>query len=93
MQKNIRKSHGDTFKFKVALEALKGNKTVAELSQEYAIASAQIYAWKKQLEDNGSNIFGDKRKNDFSEKDIEKLHAIIGKQKVEIDFLAKVLGN
>lgn len=93
MQGKIRKNHSDQFKFKVALAALKGEKTVNELSQEFGVASCQIYAWKKQLEDNGAEVFGDKRKNDGSDKEIEKLHSVIGKLTVENNFLSKVLGR
>jgi hypothetical protein len=48
----IYKRHGSLFKAKVALEALKEKKKVAELCQEYSVASSQIFAWKKQLEES-----------------------------------------
>jgi transposase len=92
MSNKIRKYHGASFKFKVAMAAAKGDKSVAELCQEYGVLSSQIYAWKKQLEDQGAEkIFTDKRKADKEKINTEKLHAIIGQQKVEIDFLEKVL--
>ena len=93
MANQIRKYHGDKFKFKVALAALKGDKTIAELCQEYGVVSSQICAWKKQLEKHGSTVFSDKRKSNSHNGDVDKLHATIGKLKVENDFLARVLGR
>ena len=88
----IRKKHSSEFRFKVALEALKGTSTVAELCQRFAVASAQIYAWKNELETHGPQIFADKRKKQKQEEtDIEQLHATIGRLKVENDFLSRVL--
>jgi len=85
--------HSDQFKFKVAMEALKGNKTVPELCQEFCLAAKQIYSWKKKLEEVGPQVFADKRKQKNDETDTEHLHATIGRLKVENDFLAKVLGR
>lgn len=88
----IRKNHSSAFRFKVALEALKGTRPIAELCQQYAVFSSQIYAWKSELEQHGPEIFEDKRKKQRGEEaDVEKLHATIGKLKVENDFLARVL--
>lgn len=93
MPGQIRKNHSDKFKFKVALEALLGQKTASELSQEFGVAPSQIYTWKKQLEEHGSEVFADKRKADGKETEIEKLHSVIGKLTVENNFLSKVLGR
>lgn len=87
------KIHSDKFKFKVALEALKETKTIAELSQEFKVSASQIYDWKKKLEESGADIFSSKTKNDTTEKELDKLHATIGRLKVECDFLSKALGN
>lgn len=84
--------HNDKFKLKVALAAIKGNKTVLELCQEFHLLSNQIYAWKKQLEEHGEQVFS-KRKSKNRDTDIEHLHATIGKLKVENDFLERVLGR
>ena len=84
-------SHSSQFKFKVALEALKGTKTQAELCQEFELASSQIHAWKKQLEEVGPEIFAGRKKKKETEPTIEQLHATIGKLKVENDFLSKAL--
>ena len=93
MTKQIRKYHGDQFKFKVALAALKEDKPMAELCQEYGIVASQIYTWKKQLEEHVAEIFTDKRKTNNHDEEVTKLHATIGKLKVENDFLARVLGR
>jgi len=93
MQKQIRKNHGDKFKFKVALEALRGEKTIAELCQQYGVVSSQIYAWKKQIEKHGGSIFSDKRNKNNRDASIDELHTTIGRLKVENDFLSRVLGR
>ena len=95
MSKSMKKSpHSSDFKFKVALESVKGEKTTAQLCQEYGVVSSQIFAWRKDLLENGSGVFS-KGKDDshLKEERLEKLHATIGKLKVENDFLAKALGR
>lgn len=86
----IYKKHGSSFKSKVALEALKGNRTVAELCQEYSVSSSQISAWKKQLEERSVSVFEDNQKNS-SQEEIDRLHKVIGKITAERDFLERVL--
>ena len=95
MTKIIRKKpHSAEFKFKVAITALKEEKTTAKFCQEYSIVSSQIFKWKKELIENGQEIF----KKDLSFKkeesnQVDKLHAKIGRLKVEKDFLAKFAGK
>jgi transposase len=91
MAKKIRKKHSDGFKLKVALAALKEDKTVAEMCHEFGVASSQIYAWKKQLEEQGSSIFADKRLAETQKDEIDKLHRLLGKVTAERDFLSHVL--
>lgn len=86
----IRKQHSQALKFKVALEAIKGQKTVAELCQEFGVLSSQIYAWKKEVEEQGPQIFADKRVSD-QKSEIDRLHKIIGQLAAERDFLSRVL--
>ena len=88
----IRKKHANSFKLKVALEAAKGNKTLAEMCQEFGVVSSQIYSWKKQLEDHGGEIFADKRHVDHK-NEIDRLHRVIGKITVERDFLSRALDH
>lgn len=89
-----KKPHSAAFKFKVAIEAIRGEKTVAELCQEYGVVSSQIFRWKKALLDHGSDIFSKGTSEKASpDADMEKLHATIGRLKVENDFLAKFAGR
>lgn len=88
-----RKIYPKEFRAKVALEALKEVKTIAELSSEYEVHSNLISKWKKQLQENVGEIFT--RKNDREPDDkqlIENLYKQIGKSQVEIDWLKKKLG-
>lgn len=86
----IYKRRGSTLKSKVALEAIKGTKTVAELCQEYSVASSQIFLWKKQLEDGCERLFEDTKKDNHKEE-VDRLHKVIGQLAAERDFLEHVL--
>ncbi len=88
-----KKSHSAEFKFKVAVAALKEEKTTAELCQDFGIVSSQVFKWKRQLLDQGFEVFKRGMKQVNSEaSDIEKLHAVLGKLKVQNDFLERLLG-
>ena len=89
-----KKPHTAEFKFKVALEAIRCEKTSAELCQEYGVVSSQLFKWKKALLDHGADVFknGTPVKHDDN-AEIDKLHATIGRLKVENDFLERVLGR
>ena len=94
MNGDIRKSHDSKFKLNVALAAIKGDKTVEQLCKEFSIATCQIYAWKKQLEDQGDMVYVDKRKTETQcAANEKKLQATIGKVTAERDFLAHVLNQ
>lgn len=89
-----KKAHSDEFKFKVAIAAIKGDKTTAELCQEYGIVSSQLFKWKKALLEYGPTLFKNGIPSQSSEAaHIEKLHATIGRLKVENDFLEKFAGR
>lgn len=94
MDKVIRKVHPPALKAKVALEAIKGEKTVAELSSIYGVHSTQIKQWKQIAMENIEGMFSDKRKQREKEGDelIEQLYQQIGKLKVEADWLKKKIG-
>jgi transposase len=89
-----RRNHSPQFKAKVALAALKGDKTLAELSAEFAVHPNQITQWTQQLLDNASELFSKGKPNSSaSDAAIKDLHAKIGQLTVENDFLSKVLGR
>jgi transposase len=81
------------FKARVALEALKEIKTIAELSSEHEVHSAMISKWKKQLHDNIADIFIRKNEQEPDAKQqIENLYKEIGRIQVENSWLKKKLG-
>ena len=82
--------HSDAFKAKVALEAMKEKKTVADLCQEYELSASQIFAWKKEVEEGLERVFGEKKRDD-SKGEIARLHKVIGQVAAERDFLDHVL--
>ena len=87
----IRKSYSAAFKAKVALEAIKKEKTISQLSSEYGVHANQINQWRKRLLEELPEIFSKKRQK--KEKDTEDLQAElyrqIGQLKVELDWLKK----
>lgn len=90
----IRKTHSPAFKAKVALEAIKGQATIAEIASTFSVHPTQIGIWKKIVLTEIDSIFSDKRaKKDQSQSElISSLFTEIGKQKIEIDFLKKKIG-
>ena len=91
MTKRTRRNHGAVFKAKVALEAMKEEKTLVELAAQFQVHPNQIGEWKKQLQDRASEIFDKEKKS--KEPDIKELHAKIGQLAMENDFLAVALGR
>ena len=87
-----RRNHSATFKAKVALDALKGDKTIAEIADKYDLHANQVQQWRRKLLDNATEIFGSNSKlKQNSEKDIHDLQAKVGQLTMERDFLAQVL--
>ena len=88
---NMRKSYDATFRAKVALEAVKGEKTLAELSSEYGVHPNQIRNWRKQLLEMLPDLFTDRRKKRDKDQEelISELYRQIGQLKVELDWLKK----
>ena len=88
---SIRKNHDSAFKAKVALEAVKEERTLAELSSTYGVHANQIGQWRKKLLTDLPTLFSDRRKKaeqDQEQKEAE-LYQQIGKMKVELDWLKK----
>lgn len=93
MTKQTRRKFSADFKAKVALEAIKNQKTLAELSQQYEVNAITIARWKAEFLERMAVIFSDDRSSsNVAETDnpqVEKLYAQIGQLKVELDFLKK----
>jgi len=91
MKKN--KNYSNEYKFKVALETIRGDLTIAEIISKYQVPRSVLHRWKKQLLENGSEVFGSSKASNAASSDgaeMDKLHAVIGRLKVENDFLHQV---
>ena len=90
MARRSRRNHSPEFKAKVALAALRGEKTLAELAQQFDVHANQIAQWKAQLFEQASSVFGGSVAAP-PPVDMKALHAKIGQQALEIDFLEGAL--
>ena len=88
-----RRNHTPAFKAKVALAAVKGDKTLAELAQQFDIHPNQITQWKAQLLDGAAGVFGSEARGERAGPALTVLHAKIGELTLENDFLAGALGK
>ena len=94
MTKSKRRNPTSGFKAKVSVAALKGERTLAELAEQYDVHPNQIQDWKKRLVEGAEDVFGGHAvESEHNEREVEKLHAKIGQLAMENDFLAKVLGR
>ena len=91
MTRRKRRNHSPTFKAQVAVAALKGDKTLAELAQQFDVHPNQIADWKTLLMDRSSQVFGDSAEKSVIGPDIKTLHAKIGQLTLENDFLEHAL--
>ena len=92
----IRTKHSKEVKFKAAMALAKGEKTLIELCEEYAVHQSVLHRWKKTLLEDGPNLYEDQRSK---KKDKEKIDSSanferkIGQMAMELDFLKKALGQ
>ena len=95
MSRRTRRNHSAAFKAKVALSAIKGEKTLAELAQLYDVHPSQITAWKGQLLEGAAGLFGSAStaKETAPAVDLKTLHAQLGELTLENDFLFGALGK
>ena len=94
MTKRTRRNHSPAFKAKVALAAIKGERTIAQLAEQFDIHVSQITAWKEQLQEGAADVFaaaGVGGKSSMPQVDVKSLHAKIGELTLENDFLEGAL--
>ena len=91
MTKQTRRKFSADFKAKVALEAIKNQKTLAQLSHQFGVNPITISKWKAEFLENMAAVFsgGSASSNEADSAEVEKLYAQIGQLKVENDFLKK----
>ncbi|MDI3463858.1 MAG: Mobile element protein [Nitrospira sp.] len=90
--KRTRRNHGATFKAQMALAAVKGDKTLAELAEQFSVHPTQITEWKQQLVGRAADVFGG-TKPPSEAPDLKTLHATIGQLALENDFLDGALSK
>jgi len=86
-----RRSYTPEYKFRIALEGVKGMKTIAQIAQENQVHPNQVRAWKKQLEESGSQVFTKDRKHDeeAQTRKEEQFYEQIGRLQMELAWLKK----
>src|SRR3954451_20513859 len=96
MSKRPRRNHTPAFKAKVALAAIKGDRTLAQLAEQFDVHPNQITTWKAQLEEGAADVFGPGGGGSETAQpavDVKLLHAKIGELTLENDFLEGALGK
>lgn len=94
MTRRKRRNHSPAFKAKVALAAVRGDRTIAELAEQFDVHPNQIQDWKRRLLDGAEDVFGaGAAAAGEAQAETEKLHAKIGQLTMENDFLSKALGQ
>jgi transposase-like protein len=89
-----RKQYSAKFKAKVAVEAIRGERTLSQLASQFHVHPVQIGQWRKQALEQLADVFVDGRKSKAASGDVEKdaLYEEIGRLKVELDWLKKKVG-
>ena len=90
----LRRQHPPAFKAKVAMEAIKETKTMAELSSQFGIHPTQIKQWRDIMEQQGQTLYSDHHQKKEREKDdlLRRLYEHIGKLQIQVDWLKKKMG-
>jgi len=88
-----RRNHSAKFKAMIALEAIRGEKTIAEIAAHHEVHPNQVTSWKTQLLENAAGIFGGEASSGEDREKVRELHAKIGELTVERDFLEGALGK
>ena len=88
---SMRRGHDAAFKAKVALEAVKGEKSIAQLSSEFGVHGNQVRQWRKQLLEELPRLFSDHRGKEDKDREelLSELYQQIGQLKVELEWLKK----
>lgn len=92
-KKNTRRRFSAKLKFQIVLEAIRGERPVAEIARQYQINPNLIGRWKNEFLQNGHELFESPTADNSKEKKVEELQKLIGKQTIEIELLKNFLGH
>ena len=92
-KKNTRRRFSAKLKFQIVLEAIRGERPVAEIARQYQINPNLIGRWKNEFLQNGHELFESPTADNSREKKVEELQKLIGKQTIEIELLKNFLGH
>ena len=93
MSRRARRNHTPAFKAKVALAAIQGDRTLAQIAEQFDVHPNQVTSWKAQLEGGAANVFGSGGGQAPPAVDVKSLHAKIGELTLENDFLEGALSK